>query len=135
MEREIKRNRQGRILSYEIINSNDTYGVIDLDKNIKLFTPKSFYSNQNTQIQDLEISEPSIIGYSFDRLLVNEGVDEPPPQTGAGSSGDGSSDNSAGAILFPFGVIGQYQGESRRDPQGLEWIWDIGLNRWIRQGT
>ena len=32
MEREIKRNRQGRILSYEIVNSTDTYGVIALEK-------------------------------------------------------------------------------------------------------
>jgi hypothetical protein len=81
MEREIKRNRQGRILSYEIIDLNDTYGIIDLDENIKLFTTQSFYLNQNTQIQDLEISEPSIIGYSFN---------EPPPRD------ESSSDNSAG---------------------------------------
>jgi len=70
MEREIKRNRQGRIISYEIIDSNNTYGIIDLDENIKLFTTQSFYLNQNTQIQDLEISEPSIIGYSFDLVDV-----------------------------------------------------------------
>lgn len=40
MEREIKRNRQGRILSYEIVNSTDTYGVIALEKNVKLFTDR-----------------------------------------------------------------------------------------------
>ena len=32
-----------------------------------------------------------------------------------GSSGDGSSGDSSGAILFPFGVIGQYQNELRID--------------------
>lgn len=52
-----------------------------------------------------------------------------------GSSGDGSSGDSSGAILFPFGVIGQYQNELRIDPSGLAWVWDLGLNRWVRQGT
>ena len=52
-----------------------------------------------------------------------------------GSSGDGSSGDSSGAILFPFGVIGEYQNELRYDSAGLAWVWDLGLNRWIRQGT
>jgi len=87
MEREIKRNRQGRILSYEIVNSNDTYGVIGLKSEVRLFTSQSFYFNQNTQIQDLEISEPSIIGYSFN--LVNLALDDESlnivPDSGGGS--------------------------------------------------
>ena len=66
MEREIKRNRQGRILSYEIVNSTDTYGVIALEKNVKLFTSQSFYLNQSTKIIELEIEAPTIIGYSND---------------------------------------------------------------------
>ena len=64
MEREIKRNRQGRILSYEIIDSTDTYGVIELEKNVKLFTSQSFYLNQSTEITELQIEVPTIIGYS-----------------------------------------------------------------------
>ena len=66
MEREIKRNRQGRILSYEIVDSTDTYGVIELKKNVKLFTSQSFYLNQSTEIIELEIEAPTIIGYSND---------------------------------------------------------------------
>ena len=66
MEREIKRNRQGRILSYEIVNSTDTYGVIALEKNVELFTSQSFYINQSTEITQLEIEAPTIIGYSND---------------------------------------------------------------------
>lgn len=66
MEREIKRNRQGRILSYEIVDSTDTYGVIELEKNVKLFTSQSFYLNQSTEITELQIEEPVIIGYSND---------------------------------------------------------------------
>lgn len=66
MEREIKRNGQGRILSYEIVNSTDTYGVIELKKNVKLFTSQSFYLNQSTEITELEIEAPTIIGYSND---------------------------------------------------------------------
>jgi phosphohistidine swiveling domain-containing protein len=66
MEREIKRNRQGRILSYEIVNSTDTYGVIALEKNVKLFTSQSFYINQSAEITELEIEAPTIIGYSND---------------------------------------------------------------------
>ena len=66
MEREIKRNRQGRILSYEIVDSTDTYGVIELEKNVKLFTSQSFYINQSTEITELEIEAPTIIGYSND---------------------------------------------------------------------
>ena len=64
MEREIKRNRQGRILSYEIVDSTDTYGVIELEKNVKLFTSQSFYLNQSTEITELQIEVPTIIGYS-----------------------------------------------------------------------
>ncbi len=63
MEREIKRNRQGRILSYEIVDSTDTYGVIELEKNVKLFTSQSFYLNQSTEITELQIEVPIIIGY------------------------------------------------------------------------
>ena len=66
MEREIKRNRQGRILSYEIVDSTDMYGVIALEKNVKLFTSQSFYLNQSTEITELEIEAPTIIGYSND---------------------------------------------------------------------
>lgn len=66
MEREIKRNRQGRILSYEIVDSTDTYGVIELEKNVKLFTSQSFYLNKSTEITELQIEEPVIIGYSND---------------------------------------------------------------------
>lgn len=66
MEREIKRNRQGRILSYEIVDSTDMYGVIALEKNVKLFTSQSFYLNQSTEIIELEIEAPTIIGYSND---------------------------------------------------------------------
>ncbi len=72
MEREIKRNRQGRILSYEIVNSTDTYGVIALEKNVKLFTSQSFYLNQSTEIIELEIEAPTIIGYgnSANRFVI-----------------------------------------------------------------
>jgi len=66
MERDIKRNKKGSILSYEITDSTSSYGVITLDNNVKLFTSQSFYSNQTTKITELEIDDQEIIGYSFD---------------------------------------------------------------------
>jgi len=66
MERAVKRNKKGSIVSYEITDSTSSYGVITLDNNVKLFTSQSFYSNQTTKITELEIDDQEIIGYSFD---------------------------------------------------------------------
>jgi len=66
MERAIKRNKKGSIVSYEIIDSTSSYGVIKLDNNVKLFTSQSFYLNQTTKITELEIDDQEIMGYSFD---------------------------------------------------------------------
>jgi hypothetical protein len=91
MEREIKRNRQGRILSYEIVNSTDTYGVIALEKNVKLFTSQSFYINQSTEITELEIEAPAIIGYGFNTTtFTNNNTSQNNPTTTQGSIGSGN---------------------------------------------
>ena len=66
MERVVKRNKKGSILSYEITDSTSSYGVIKLDNNVKLFTSQSFYLNQTTKTTELEIDDQEIIGYSFD---------------------------------------------------------------------
>jgi hypothetical protein len=70
----------------------------------------------------------------------NSNITNPPSNnTGSfigGSSGDGSSDTFGGSMIFyPFGVAGQYQSELRTDSTGLQWIWDLGLMRWVRQTT
>jgi hypothetical protein len=66
MERAVKRNKKGSIVSYEITDSTGSYGVIKLDNNVRLFTSQSFYLNQTTEITELEIDDQEIIGYSFD---------------------------------------------------------------------
>jgi len=66
MERAVKRNKKGSIVSYEITDSTCSYGLIKFDNNVRLFTSQSFYLNQTTEITELEIDDQEIIGYSFD---------------------------------------------------------------------
>jgi len=66
MERAIKRNKKGSIVSYEITDSSSSYGVIKIDNNVRLFTSQSFYLNQTTKITELETEEVKIIDSGFD---------------------------------------------------------------------
>lgn len=91
MERAIKRNRQGRILSYEIVDSTGSYGVIALEKNVKLFTSQSFYLNQTTEITELEIEAPTIIGYELSTTtFTNNNISQNNSNTPQGSPGSGN---------------------------------------------
>jgi hypothetical protein len=70
MEREIKRNNQGRILSYSLSDSNDTYGVIELNDFVRKFENLSFLQIIPTNVEDVS---PEIISGSteFFQILGN----------------------------------------------------------------
>jgi len=149
MEREIKRNRQGRILSYEITSSNLEYGKVFLEPFVEKFDEDSYNEEYplpqrdefelpfNQVFVSFDVTQVSFPAFQFQYLTSSGGPPTPMgssnPNNISGSGGDGSSGDSSGTIFAPFGVAGQYQGELRRDSYGLIWNWNSALNSWIRQ--
>lgn len=89
MEREIKRNSEGRIISYNLSNSNDTYGVIGLNALVRKFNyginsvPK-FEDVYDTKITGLEIDEISKLNNTLFILsnkneVIGMGSSDAPP--------------------------------------------------------
>jgi hypothetical protein len=148
MEREIKRNNQGIILSYSLSDSNDTYGVIELNNFVRKFENLSFLQIIPTNVE--EVSQNVVLGSNINEPIILVNVDDVGGGTiggtssfgGDGSSNqssgpqvgitqrppnvqqDGSSDEFSGQLYAPFGFPGQAPGDFAFDSTGVKWKWD-----------
>jgi hypothetical protein len=149
-ERQIKRNSRGQIVSYEIAAINDPtvatpeYGKFLLQGPneegtvIEKYSSGSFNEEINTDITLELVTSDTIIDT---QIVLNEIIttqdqraSEALPTTGSGNQGGSGGSGGQGGLsttdpLFPFGVPGNYLGETRPfyNSQGsytLNYVWN-----------
>ena len=87
MEREIKRNNQGRIISYSLSDSNDTYGVIELNDFVRKFENLSFFQIIPTDIED--VSQDVLLGSNINEpIIINTNGSTPVTPTAGNTAGN-----------------------------------------------
>ena len=102
MEREIKRNNQGRIISYSLSDSNDTYGVIELNDFVRKFENLSFFQIIPTDIED--VSQDVLLGSNINEpIIINTNGSTSVTPT-VGNTAGNTAGNTGGGFITGGGI-------------------------------